>query len=277
MWCLVCRNNSAFTAARQVSVMQRLTFYIIKQPYKQTVVKIKPIVWQMICQQCVHINNFSKKQLQMTEVALKWNTAASSGSREIDTSFMLRSNLWIHFLTAVWLRGSSAETYQLRRERAKCLHCQGNHDSAGHEGLRGDEAMIKTEQHWDKVSQCLGSQETRDWIVKIHNERTVGRINVHFFWPLMSWIYGKWVEMDFEEWCQDILQCLGREDVKGYRHKYLIDVSILGYFVGEWYKHVHLCVCVCVCMCVCLEALLMNWFVKLKKIYILIHQEPCHA
>lgn len=42
---------------------------------------------------------------------------------------------------------SSTVSYQLKREQAKCLHCQGNHDSAGHEGLKEDVAMIKTEQH----------------------------------------------------------------------------------------------------------------------------------
>ncbi|KAG8008186.1 RNA-binding protein Nova-1, partial [Nibea albiflora] len=50
-------------------------------------------------------------------------------------------------------------SYQLKREQAKCLHCQGNHDSTGHEGLKEDVAMIKTEQQRDKLGQFLGSQK----------------------------------------------------------------------------------------------------------------------
>lgn len=59
---------------------------------------------------------------------------------------MLSLYLRVLFLCAVGVEGSSTETYQLRREQAECLHCQGNHDSSGHEGLGGDGAMIKTEQ-----------------------------------------------------------------------------------------------------------------------------------
>lgn len=50
-------------------------------------------------------------------------------------------------MCVVGVEGSNMETCQLRREQVKCLHCQGNHDSAGHEGLREDLGMIKTEQH----------------------------------------------------------------------------------------------------------------------------------
>lgn len=46
-------------------------------------------------------------------------------------------------LCAVGLEDSSAEAKSSQRLRVNCLHCQGSHDSAGHQGLGGDVAMIK--------------------------------------------------------------------------------------------------------------------------------------
>lgn len=63
-------------------------------------------------------------------------------------------------LCEVEVEVSSSETYQWRREQGKCLHCHGDSDSAGHKGLRGDAAMIKTEHHGEKLPHYLESEET---------------------------------------------------------------------------------------------------------------------
>lgn len=95
------------------------------------------------------------------------------------------------------VEGSTTETYQLRREQAKCLHCRGNHHSAGHEGLRGDVAAIKSEQLWDKPHQFL--EVKKQQIVKESESQ-----NTRLDFLAIVVFYGKSVKIDSDEWCQDI-------------------------------------------------------------------------
>lgn len=94
----------------------------------------------------------------------------------------------------------NTETHPLRREQEKCLHCQGNHDSAGHKGLRGDVATIKKQS--STVTNSDNVLKSRNKRLKCQRVRDSRLDKSTFIRRLLSLFNGKSVKIDSAQWCK---------------------------------------------------------------------------